>query len=334
MTPAQATTASATVVSVVVPTWQRPDLLRRCLTALCAQRFDANAFEILVSDDGPDDATREVVSEFQRQTLGTPRLIYLPIVDTQGPAAARNAGWRHAQGEIVAFTDDDTIADPLWLRGGCAALLREPEAVAVAGDIDMPISDPPTDYERDASGLANAEFATANCFVRRDALVSVGGFDERFTRAWREDADLMFALRALGTVSRAPDARVLHPVRPARWGVSIGQQSRVFFDALLYKKYPSLYRTHIRPTPPWLYYTAAGALLAAIALLALAQYPLAAAALVVWGAATAVFCVRRLRNTSRTPAHIAEMVWTSIAIPPVSLYWRARGDLHFKVLFL
>ncbi|VVE61930.1 glycosyl transferase family 2 [Pandoraea captiosa] len=334
MTDDRDATRAAPVVSVVVPTWRRPDLLHRCLTALCAQQFDAQAFEIIVADDGPDDATREVVERIRSRTAGAPDVIYLPVTRTQGPAAARNAGWRCARASVVAFTDDDTIPDPLWLRGGCAALLREPEAVAVAGEIDMPIPDPPTDYERDASGLAHAEFATANCFVRRSALEAVGGFDERFTRAWREDADLMFALRALGAISFARGAKVVHPVRPAHWGVSIGQQSKVFFDALLYKKYPALYRRHIRPSPPWLYYTAGIALLGAVLLFAFGQYPTATVALAVWAAATAMFCVRRLRHTARTPAHVAEMVWTSIVIPPVSLYWRMRGGLHFKVLFL
>ncbi|AKM32302.1 glycosyl transferase family 2 [Pandoraea faecigallinarum] len=334
MTEDRGSTDVAPVVSVVVPTWRRPDLLHRCLTALCAQQFDAEAFEIIVADDGPDDATREVVARCQALTAGAPRIAYLPVTATQGPAAARNAGWRCARAPVVAFTDDDTIPDPLWLRGGCAALLREPDAVAVAGEIDMPISDPPTDYERDASGLAHAEFATANCFVRRHALDAVGGFDERFTRAWREDADLMFALRSVGPISFARGAKVVHPVRPAHWGVSIGQQSKVFFDALLYKKYPALYRRHIRPSPPWLYYTAGVALLAAVVLLACAQYAAAIVALTVWAASTAMFCARRLRHTARTPAHVAEMIWTSIAIPPVSLYWRVRGGLHFRVLFL
>ncbi|MGV5609204.1 glycosyltransferase family 2 protein, partial [Burkholderia pseudomallei] len=45
-------------------------------------------------------------------------------------------------------------------------------------------------------------------------------------------------------------------------------------------------------------------------------------------------CWRRLRGTAHTPSHVAEMIVTSIAIPPVSLYWRLRGALHFRVLFL
>jgi GT2 family glycosyltransferase len=85
-------------------------------------------------------------------------------------------------------------------------------------------------------GLASAEFVTANALVRRDALEAVGGFDERFGRAWREDSDLQFRLQALGEVARADAATVLHPVRPERWGVCLRQQRNACFDALLYKK--------------------------------------------------------------------------------------------------
>ena len=73
----------------------------------------------------------------------------------------------------------------------------------------------PTDYELDAAGLASAEFATANVFVERAALMRIGGFDERFTSAWREDSDLQFALIEAGFVlARADDAVVLIPFGP------------------------------------------------------------------------------------------------------------------------
>ncbi|MDF3082148.1 glycosyltransferase family 2 protein, partial [Burkholderia sola] len=53
-----------------------------------------------------------------------------------------------------------------------------------------------------------------------------------------------------------------------------------------------------------------------------------------WAAITAGFCAKRLRGTQLTASHVAEMIVTSIAIPPVSLYWRMRGALHFRVMFL
>ncbi|WP_310723628.1 glycosyltransferase family 2 protein, partial [Burkholderia multivorans] len=199
----------------------------------------------------------------------------------------------------------------------------------------VPLRPRPTDYERDAAGLAHAEFATANCFVRRAALERVGGFDERFTRAWREDADLMFALREhAGPIVEVEDARIVHPVRPARWGASIGQQSKVYFDALLYKKHRTTYRRHIRPVPPWHYYGAVFAALAAIVCFVARWHAAGAVFAGIWAAITAWFCCKRLRGTALTPSHVAEMIVTSIAIPPVSLYWRIRGALHFRVFFL
>lgn len=323
------------VVSVVVPTYRRPDLLERCLDALCVQVFDPTTYEIIVVDDDPAGSARPVVDACCARMTDVPAIRYLSAPDTQGPAGARNVGWRSARGALIAFTDDDTIPDPTWLRHGAAALLAEPSAAAAAGRIEVPLRPRPTDYERDAAGLAHAEFATANCFVRRAALERVGGFDERFTRAWREDADLMFALREhAGPIVEVEDARIVHPVRPARWGASIGQQSKVYFDALLYKKHRTTYRRHIRPVPPWHYYGAVFAALAAIVCF-VARWNAAGAVFAgIWAAITAWFCCKRLRGTALTPSHVAEMIVTSIAIPPVSLYWRIRGALHFRVFFL
>jgi hypothetical protein len=55
--------------------------------------------------------------------------------------------------------------------------------------------------------------------------------------------------------------------------------------------------------------------------------------LLLWTAFTAQFCARRLRGTSHCPAHLAEMVLTSIAIPPLAVYWRLRGAVKFRVVF-
>lgn len=324
----------ALLVSVVIPTYRRPQLLARCLAAVCRQTLAPDRYEVLVADDGPDTTVERVVAHF-RDTAGATAVHYLPIRRTQGPAAARNAAWRQARAPLIAFTDDDTVPDSDWLEVGCAALIAVPHASAAAGCIDVPLPLYPTDYERDASGLAHAEFATANCFVRRTALDAIDGFDERFTRAWREDADLMFRLRAeAGPIIHAPHARVLHPVRPAQWGVSVTQQSKVMFDVLLYQKSPQLYRRHIRRHPPWLYYAAVFALLALIISAATQRWPWAAVTLVLWLALTIAFACQRLRHTTRTPRHVLEMLVTSMLIPPVSLYWRLRGMWRYRTLFL
>jgi hypothetical protein len=234
---------------------------------------------------------------------------------------------------VIAFTDDDTLPAPDWLAAGLVAIAGG--ADAVAGKVEVPLPAVPTDYERDAAALSNAEFVTANCFVRRDLLAAVGGFDERFRFAWREDTDLCFRLRASGAVVRSSRAaRVVHPVRPAAWGVSLAQQRKVMFDALLYKKFPLGYRRYIRRRPPWEYYAAVAAGLCTVVNAVGGVWPLALASLVAWIAIGVTFARRRLAHTSHAPSHVVEMVVTSFLIPWLSVYWRTRGALRFRVPFV
>ncbi|QYY28559.1 glycosyltransferase family 2 protein [Cupriavidus pinatubonensis] len=321
-------------VSVVIPTYRRPDLLERCLRALCAQDIDGGAYEVIVCDDGCEPRIAKLVEALAAEHPHRV-LRYVAVSRTQGPAGARNAGaWRSRAG-IVAFTDDDTIPTPAWVREGCRALAAMPAWSAASGRTLVPTPARPTDHERDTAGLSTAEFVTANCFVRRKALVSIGGFDERFTRAWREDSDLQFRLeQEVGPVGRAPDAVVVHPVRPAPWGSSIAAQAKVYFDALLYKKHPALYRTRIRRFPPWQYYVIGLAVVVAVVAALAGAWRVAGAAALLWSVLTAWFCARRLRGAALTPSHVAEMVVTSILIPPLSLYWRLRGALAFQTRFL
>src|SRR5690348_12402608 len=166
-------------VSVVVPTYKRPDLLARCLSALLAQDFAAQDYEIIIADDANCADTRQqvaLIAEKARPCGHT--VLYIPVLSVcaHGPAAARNVGWRAARGEIIAFTDDDCIPQPQWLRAGVAAMV---DGVAgAAGHLIVPLEGIPTDYEYNAAQLGKNDFVTANCFYRRAALLEVGGFDE------------------------------------------------------------------------------------------------------------------------------------------------------------
>ncbi len=150
------------IVSVVIPTYRRPDLLMRCLRALCAQDIEAGAFEIIVCDDGCERRIAQLVADLAAEHRHAV-LRYVAVPRTQGPAGARNAGARAARGGIIAFTDDDTIPTPDWLRQGCRALVATPAWSAVSGRTLVPTPPRPTDHERDTAGLATAEFVTANC---------------------------------------------------------------------------------------------------------------------------------------------------------------------------
>lgn len=327
--------AEQIVVSVVVPTCGRPDLLSRCLAALILQRFESSRFEIVVVDDRPDRRTREVVMDWASHAEQRgPLVTYIASPGPHGPAAARNYGWRAARGSIVAFTDDDTVPRADWLEKGLNAF-EDSTVDAVWGRIIMPLNRTPTDYELDAKGLERAEFVTANCFCRKSVLERIGGFDERFRVAWREDADLYFNLiDANAKIKHVPGAVIVHPIRPAKWGVSLSQQKKVLFDALLYKKHPDLYRKKIRARPRWDYYLIVFAILAMIGGLASASYQVAAAAAGIWLLLTARFCIMRLRRTVKKPAHILEMAVTSALIPPLAVFWRVVGAIKFRTLLL
>lgn len=317
-------------VTVVVPTLGRAQLLNQCLAALVAQQFPPARYEIVIVDDGPSAATREIVEGWRmRVGIAGPRISYVANTAAHGPAAARNRGWRAAHGSIIAFTDDDTIPDPQWLLNGMRAFGEDVQAVW--GKIVMPLDRTPTDYERDARGLEGAEFVTANCFCPRYVLEELGGFDERFRYAWREDADLYFRLlQREGRIVHAPGAVVVHPIRPAGWGVSLKQQKKVLFDALLFKKHPNLYREKIRSHARWDYYLIVGSLLLGLVAAAKGWQTTAVACGAIWLLGTLRFCAQRLAGTARTPSHIAEMLVTSALIPPVSVFWRVAGALRFR----
>ncbi len=321
-------------VSVVIPTCRRPELLLRCLQAVLAQDVPADDYEIIVVDDGRCDWTRTVMRALAAE-LPAPMLRYLRPQQGHGPAAARNAGWRAALGPVIAFTDDDTVPAPDWLSAGLAALDDDGACAALAGRVVVPLAQwPPTDHERMTQGLERCAFVTANAFVRRQALLRVQGFDERFTRAWREDSDLQFRLLdEVGTVGRCDQAVVMHPVRPEPWGVSLRQQKNAFFEALLYAKHPRRYRTQAGVPIPASYYAIVALTLgaAAFAVADIMGSALVCALLAL--ALVARFALQRLRGTSHEPGHVLEMFATAAVIPFLSVYWRLRGALHFRVWF-
>jgi GT2 family glycosyltransferase len=299
----------------------------RCLEALGAQTLARADYEVIVVSDGPDESTRAELDG------GHCALRHLVLPRQSGPAAARNAGWRAASSDIVAFTDDDTVPDAAWLAEGLKALAQGCDAAT--GRIVMPLPHVPTDYERDAARLADAEFVTANCFVKAAMLQAVGGFDERFKLAWREDSDLHFRLLAHGAVvKRAPGAIVVHPVRAAPWGVSVAQQRKVSFDALLYKKHRRLYRERIRRAPRLDYYAVVATLLVSLTAFGLGATAVGVGAALAWLALTVRLAARRLEGTRRDWRRVGEMLVTSAAIPPLAVFWRAVGAVRYRVVFL
>jgi GT2 family glycosyltransferase len=321
-------------ISVVIPTYKRPSLLKRCLHALYNQMFNKLEYEVIVVSDGPDESTLLAMRNLLVLQYPVFKLVQLP--QKKGPAAARNAGWREASGDLIVFTDDDCIPDINWLRRFYEAFVRQGLAsVAFTGRTIVPIPQVPTDYELNISNLSTAEFITANCACSAQALIKAGGFDEAFAMAWREDSDLQFKLIKQGIpIIVVPSAVVTHPVRKTKWGACLKDERKNMYNALLYKKFPELYIRKIQPARPWLYYSIIFSFVLFLIGVFLHSIALMSTGLAGWVILTAWFIYKRLRLTSHNLNHVMEMTLTSFAIPFLSLYWRWYGAFKYKALLI
>jgi glycosyltransferase involved in cell wall biosynthesis len=319
-------------VSVVIPTYQRPSLLKACLSAIGKQRLDMSLFEVLVITDGEDEQSFAVVEEVKQQVPNL-QLSISALAVKSGPAAARNAGWRKACGRLIVFTDDDTLPHEDWLNAYHKAFKEADEAkVVFTGKVIVPIPASPTDYEMNIANLETAEFITANCACAFPALVQVRGFDEAYRMAWREDSSLHFKILSHNIpIHHVADAVVTHPVRPAVWGVSLRSEKKNMFNALLYRQFPGLYRARIGSHFPWEYLVMVLAFILGVVLLIRNSTALGMSFLAVWLLLEALFIYRRLKPASKSRSHVMEMIVTSLAIPPVSLFWNGYGAIKYRV---
>jgi len=318
--------------SVVVPTCRRDELLRVCLEGVLAQDAIGQVCEVVVVDDARSASVAPVIAGLRARHPETP--IVLLEGRAAGPAAARNLGWRRARGDVIVFIDDDAKpASPAWLRAGLERF-GDPSVDAVSGAVTVPIEGRPTDFQRNVQQLERGVFLTCNAFYRRSALEAVGGFDERFAVPFREDSDLYYRVQSLGGACvREPRARVIHPAPRGRFGVSLRLQHYSLYNALLYKKHPGRYRAEVQAAPPLAYYAMLALLAAGGGALLSRRRGVAALLFAAWAALDVRFLLRRLRGTSHAPRDLADMLLTSIAIPPVSIYWRLRGALRFRTWF-
>jgi len=250
----------------------------------------------------------------------------------RGPAAARNVGWRAADTEWVAFLDDDVVVSEQWLADLIGDLDQPSSVGGVSGRISVPLPPgrPPTDWERGTAGLETARWITADLAYRRDVLRQVGGFDERFPRAFREDADLALRVLDAGYDLVPGERRTEHPVRPAGWWASLHQQSGNADDVLMDRLHGRDWRRRAEAPKgrrPLHLLTTACALTVPIALV-LRHRSLAGAAAAGWATLTAEFCWRRIRPGPRDRVEVLKMLTTSAAIPPAATWHWTRALLR------
>jgi len=182
--------------SVVVPTHDRPGPLRGCLEALANQDFSSNRFEVVVVDDGSTGPpVSQVVEEFQSRCR-----IRLFAQRQSGPSEARNNGAAAAQGDYLAFTDDDCAPARDWLSALERRLAQNPDA-GIGGHTINALTDNPYAAASQAlidylyayyNGSRNSArfFTSNNLALPTEQFRELGGFDTTYTRAAAEDREL------------------------------------------------------------------------------------------------------------------------------------------------
>jgi hypothetical protein len=115
--------------------------------------------------------------------------------------------------------------------------------------------------------------------------------------------------------------------------VSLSQQRKAVYDALLYKKHPALYALYVHPGRPLVYYPIVISLMAMFAGGITRQPVTIYLAAATWLTCTSLFIAQRLQANSLSTRHVLEMVVTSGLIPPLSIFWRVRGGLRHRVPF-
>ncbi len=222
-------------VSAIICTHNRESYLGAAIDSLLNQDFDPDAYEVIVVDNASTDGTKAVVD----QRLPHPRLRYI-YETTLGLSVARNTGANAAQGEILAYLDDDAEASPQWLSALCQ-VYEQNEKIAIAGGkvtlIWPPGVTPPKWISPDlAGGLGAYDLGDEliniqnpgltprglNYSLRRSFLNAIGGFDTSLGRVGKnllsnEELHMtQLALEQGWQVVYVPTALAAHNVTPAR----------------------------------------------------------------------------------------------------------------------
>lgn len=202
-------TSNLPLLTIIIPTCNRNDLLALCLQRLQpgSQTLDATLYEVIVSDDSPNFEAEDLVKQQFLWASYTPG-------PKRGPAANRNNGARLAAGQWLVFTDDDCLPDANWLQAYADAIEQHPNSKAFEGSI---LPDDWALLKKDMAecpvNTAGGCFWSANIMVEKKLYGEVGGFDEQFIIAAQEDQDLQWRLASFTTISFTDTAVIVHPVR-------------------------------------------------------------------------------------------------------------------------
>jgi GT2 family glycosyltransferase len=229
-------------ISVVLATRDRSELLALMLDGLTRQTIGAAAFEVVVVDDASRDDTAALLAARSAEL----NLRVLRNETSQGPATARDVGWREARAELVAFTDDDCVPSPGWLEALLEAARATPGGVVMGRTTPDPAGRQ-TPFTRSLLvERAGPPFQTCNIVYPRSLLERLGGFDRRYPLPVAEDTDLGWrAVQSGAPLAFAADALVHHAVHELGPLGNLRMAMKWRAAAPLFKRHPELRKVQL-----------------------------------------------------------------------------------------
>jgi GT2 family glycosyltransferase len=241
--------------SLIVPTYNRLPILKKCMAALERQTVSAGKFEVIVIDDGSTDGTED----FMRGYSPAFQLRYLRQPNS-GTGAARRHGVRHATGEYLLLMNDDTICDPNLLEEHLRAQqVYSGYQWAVLGDFEYPAearhralthffrANPFMFPQVDMSPgcpYGYSHFITCNLSIRREAIVEAGSFDPTYKLSEDTEMGIRLFEKGYGVIYH-PAAHAWHDHLPYP-AKSLIRRARVYGADYFY-----MFRNHPRVTREW-----------------------------------------------------------------------------------
>jgi len=197
------------ILSVIIPTYKRNDLLTQCLEKLSPeiQTLDSNLFEVIITDDSPNFDAKNLIEE---------KFTWTKWVEGphRGPASNRNNGAKKAKGDWFVFIDDDCLPDKNVLLEYYNEIIKN-EYKAIEGYIN---ADRPRErFDEEAPlNLNGGCFWSCNIAIEKSLFISINGFDEGFPYPAMEDVDFAQRLAKKTKTCFLASAKVIHPWRKVK----------------------------------------------------------------------------------------------------------------------
>lgn len=234
-------------ISIIIPTCNRETLISKTLDYLDNQNLSKKLYEVLVIDDGSVDETERIA----RDRVHKCSVRYFKKM-REGPGAARNFGIKHVKGDIIAFTDDDCIIPPDWLKNIYDSFINNPDIAGVEGKTITFINEIHPLSHQVINDKPDGIFPTCNMVYKKQILEELGGFYSKFKHPHNEDIDLAWNVLKYGEILFNDSIIITHPVYRKNIFKKLLWTCYLSDEFILFNRHIELYKK-LRGKNPWVF---------------------------------------------------------------------------------